>query len=69
MNFKLVTSLNKRLFEHKAQQLITSVVEMNYPLVLVHQEKIIAEVTAPSSGGVGVGSAVNFQILGDTDIV
>lgn len=43
--------------------------EMNYPLVLVHQEKIIAEVTAPSSGGVGVGSAVNFQILGDTDIV
>ena len=42
--------------------------EMNYPLVLTNQEKIIVEVTAPASGGTGIGSAVNFQILGDTDI-
>tara|TARA_Y100000589_G_C26964595_1_gene552076 strand:- start:392 stop:799 length:408 start_codon:yes stop_codon:yes gene_type:complete len=43
--------------------------EMNYPLVLVNQEKIVVEVTAPSSGGgTGIGSAINFQILGDTDI-
>ena len=42
--------------------------EMNYPLVLVDQEKIVVEVTAPGSGGTGIGSAINFQILGDTDI-
>jgi len=43
--------------------------EMNYPLVLVDQEKIVVEVTQSSSGGTGIGSAINFQILGDTDIV
>mgnify|MGYP003335374978 CR=1 FL=1 len=44
--------------------------EMNYPLVLTNQEKIVVEVTAPSSavGGAGIGSVVNYQILGDTDI-
>ena len=42
--------------------------EMNYPLVLVNQEKIVVEVTTSSSGGTGIGSVVNYQILGDTDI-
>jgi len=43
--------------------------EMNYPLVLINQDKIVVEVTAPTSGsGTGIGSAINFQILGDTDI-
>jgi len=44
--------------------------EMNYPLVLTNQEKIIVEVTQPAAsvGGAGIGSAINFQILGDTDI-
>ena len=44
--------------------------EMNYPLVLVDQEKIVVEVTAPTVtvGGIGIGSVVNYQILGDTDI-
>jgi len=44
--------------------------EMNYPLVLVNQEKIVVEVTQPVNavGGAGIGSAVNYQILGDTDI-
>jgi hypothetical protein len=44
--------------------------ETNYPLVLVNQEKIVVEVTQPSSavGGAGIGSVVNYQILGDTDI-
>lgn len=42
--------------------------EMNYPLVLTDGDKIVVEVTAPVSGGVGVGSAINYQILGDTDI-
>lgn len=42
--------------------------EMNYPLVLVNQEKIVVEVTAPVQGGSGIGSVINYQILGDTDI-
>jgi len=44
--------------------------ELNYPLVLTDQDKIVVEVTAPSLlvGGAGIGSAVNYQILGDTDI-
>ena len=42
--------------------------EMNYPLVLTSQEKIVVEVTQSGDGGTGIGSAVNFQILGDTDI-
>ena len=42
--------------------------EMNYPLVLTNQEKVVVEITAPSAGGSGIGSIVNYQILGDTDI-
>jgi len=44
--------------------------EMNYPLVLTHQEKIVVDVNKPATsvGGAGIGSAINFQILGDTDI-
>jgi hypothetical protein len=44
--------------------------EMNYPLVLTHQEKIVVDVNRPAVavGGAGIGSAINFQILGDTDI-
>lgn len=44
--------------------------ECNYPLVLTDRDKLVVEVTAPSSaaGGAGIGSVVNYQILGDTDI-
>ena len=42
--------------------------EMNYPLVLTDQEKIVVEVTQSGVGGAGIGSVVNYQILGDTDI-
>ena len=42
--------------------------EMNYPLVLTNQEKIVVEVTQSAVGGSGIGSAINYQILGDTDI-
>lgn len=44
--------------------------ETNYPIVLTNQEKIVVEVTQPptSIGGAGIGSAINYQILGDTDI-
>ena len=42
--------------------------EANYPIVLTDREKIIVEITAPGDGGTGIGSAINYQILGDTDI-
>ena len=42
---------------------------MNYPLVLVNQEKVVVEITKPANevGGTGIAT-VNYQILGDTDI-
>lgn len=42
--------------------------EANYPIVLTDRETVVVEVTAPASGGTGIGSAINYQILGDTDI-
>ena len=42
--------------------------EPNYPVVMVDREALVVEVTPPSSGGSGIGSMVNFQILGDTDV-
>ena len=44
--------------------------EPNYPIVMVDREALVLEVTAPASnvGGTGIGSAINFQILGDTDV-
>ena len=42
--------------------------EANYPIVLTDREKIVVEVTQSAVGGAGIGSAINYQILGDTDI-
>ena len=42
--------------------------EPNYPIVMVDREALVVEVTPPSVGGSGIGSAINFQILGDTDV-
>ena len=42
--------------------------EPNYPIVMVDREALVVEVTPPSDGGSGIGSAFNFQILGDTDV-
>ena len=42
--------------------------ETNYPIVMTGSDKIVVEVTAPASGGAGIGSVVNYQVLGDTDI-
>jgi hypothetical protein len=42
--------------------------ETNYPLVLANQDQLVVEVTAPFSAGVGIGSVVNYQVIGDTDI-
>ena len=49
---------------------VTFFFEMHYPLVLTDQEKIVVDVNTPAIavGGAGIGSMVNFQILGDTDI-
>lgn len=42
--------------------------EANYPIVLTSQDKVVVEITAPASGGTGIGTIVNYQLLGDTDI-
>ena len=42
--------------------------ETNYPIVLTTNDTVSVEITAPASGGAGIGSVVNYQILGDTDI-
>ena len=42
--------------------------EPNYPIVMVDREALVVEVTPPSDGGSGIGSASNFQLLGDTDV-
>lgn len=44
--------------------------ESNYPIVLTSQDKLVVEVnsTDPLVGGSGIGTAINYQILGDTDI-
>ena len=45
--------------------------EPNYPIVMAHDESLVVEVTKPSTavGGAGVGTIMNYQVLGDTDIV
>ena len=42
--------------------------EPNYPIVLVDRESLVVEVTSSTVGGTGIGSMVNFQLLGDTDV-
>ena len=42
--------------------------EPNYPIVMVDREALVVEVNAPTAGGTGVGTVMNFQILGDTDL-
>ena len=46
----------------------TTFFETNYPITMVDQDKLVVEVSAPDSGGSGIGSAVNFLVNGDTDI-
>ena len=41
--------------------------EPNYPVVLVDRESVVVEITAPGAGGAGIGSMINYQILGDTE--
>lgn len=46
----------------------TTFFESNYPVVLTSTDSLGVEVGVPDSGGVGIGSAVNFLVNGDTDI-
>ena len=41
--------------------------EPNYPIVITHDESLVVEVTAASTG-TGIGTIMNYQVLGDTDI-
>ena len=46
----------------------TTFFESTYPIVMTHHDTLSVEVNQPDSGGVGVGSMVNFIINGDTDV-
>lgn len=46
----------------------TTFFESNYPIVLTPTDAIAVDVISPDVGGIGIGSAVNFIISGDTDI-
>ena len=46
----------------------TTFFESNYPITLTSTDSLGVEVNAPDAGGVGIGSAVNFLVNGDTDI-
>ena len=46
----------------------TTFFESNYPITLTSTDSLGVEVGVPDVGGVGIGSAVNFLVNGDTDI-
>lgn len=46
----------------------TTFFESTYPIVMTHHDSLTVDITAPDSGGSGIGSAVNFIVNGDTDV-
>ena len=46
----------------------TTFFESTYPIVMTDRDSLTVEITAPSTGGTGIGSAVNFIVNGDTDV-
>ena len=46
----------------------TTVFESTYPIVMTDRDSLTVEISAPGSGGTGIGSAVNFIVNGDTDV-
>lgn len=46
----------------------TTFFESNYPIILTPTDSLGVDITPPDAGGVGIGSAVNFLVNGDTDI-
>ena len=57
-----------RLLRINLAQNETYFFEPNYPITMVDRESIVVEVRPPDGPGTGIGSAVNYQILGDTDV-
>ena len=59
-----------RLLRVQLKQKETYFFEPSYPITMVDRESIVVEVRAPNAlgDGSGIGSAVNVQILGDTDL-
>ena len=47
----------------------TTFFESNYPIVLTDRDTLSVEISQPDAGGTGIGSAVNFIVNGDTDII
>ncbi len=45
----------------------TTFFESNYPIVMKDRDSLTVEITAPDSGGSGIGSMVNFIVNGDTE--
>lgn len=46
----------------------TTFFESTYPIVMTDRDSLTVEITAPDTGGTGIGSAVNFIVNGDTDV-
>ena len=46
----------------------TTFFESTYPIVMTNRDSLTVEITAPESGGTGIGSAINFIVNGDTDV-
>ena len=46
----------------------TTFFESTYPIVLTGTDSLSVEITAPDTGGIGIGSVVNFIVNGDTDV-
>ena len=46
----------------------TAFFESTYPIVMTGTDSLSVEVSAPDTGGTGIGSAVNFIVNGDTDV-
>ena len=46
----------------------TTFFESTYPIVMTDRDSLTVEISAPASGGTGIGSAVNFIVNGDTDV-
>ena len=42
--------------------------ETNYPITMTGSDQLVVEILPSSNGGSGIGTVVNFQLLGDTDI-
>ena len=46
----------------------TTFFESTYPIVMTDRDSLTVEITAPNSGGSGIGTAINFIVNGDTDV-